>query len=343
MKKSFNSKFSAVILAGGSGERFWPLSTPDRPKQFLDYFGGQSLIRQTVSRLDGFVRIEDTFVLTTKELRSATVKELRELPSANIVSEPVRRDTLAAIALGVGVSGRDDDCVIGFFPSDHLVNKNTKFRAALRKAVSLAGSKNCIVTIGVKPACASTAFGYIDPVTGRFFEKPDKSAAGKYIDAGFLWNAGMFFARAGVFRTLFNKYAPAVLPLSQGRVGKSRLAAFYSSLAKISFDYAVMEKLPQKPALKRGDTVLEVVTGDFGWDDVGGYGAFDKYFPHDENGNVREGECTAVESESNICIARGAKLSLLGVKNLIVVSTAGNVLVADKSRAAELKKLFKRD
>ncbi len=343
MKKLVGQRFCAVILAGGNGERFWPLSTPRRPKQFLNYFGGESLIRQTVSRFDSIARPEDVFVLTTKSLRAATIKELGELPPSNIIGEPMRRDTLAALALGVGLAGKADDPVVGFFPSDNLVTQPVKFRKALRKAISLAQNKKCIVTLGIKPTYPSVAFGYINPATGKFIEKPDVERAKKYIKAGCLWNAGMFFARASVFRELFREYAPAVLPLSNAEVPKRRLLAFYSSLARISFDYAVMEKLPQKSSSKNKDAIeLDVVPGDFGWDDVGGYAAFDEHFPHDDQGNVREGPCVVVDSQSNICVARDAKISLLGVKNLVVVATSDNVLVADKSRIADLKELFKQ-
>ena len=291
------STFKAVILAGGSGERFWPLSTPERPKQFLRVFGGASLIRQAVSRLDGLVSPRDVFVVTTKSLVAATRKELPEVPKGNIVGEPMRRDTGAAVALGVGLATGGGDPVVGFFSSDQMVAKPKEFRKVVKKAVALARRRDAIVTIGIKPDYPATCFGYISLKTRAFVEKPDAEKAKKYVKAGYLWNAGMFIARA-----------------------------------KISFDYAVMEKAKN----------VEVVPGDFGWDDVGSFAAFDKYFPHDSRGNVREGPCTVVEAEGNICVARSARISLLGVKNLVVVTTPDAVLVADKSRLTDMKKLFKR-
>ena len=324
MKKQ---NFYAVILSGGSGERFWPLSTPEKPKQFLRVFGGESLIRQSVTRLAGLVAGADIRVVTSHELVAATRRELPEIPAANVVGEPMRRDTGAAVALGVGLSGEG---VVGFFSSDQMVANVRKFQSAIRKAVALARRRDVIVTLGVKPDYPSTAFGYIDPATGAFVEKPDERKARAYLRKGYLWNAGMFIARARTFRQAFAAHAPQLSPLAEGRVRELR--EFYATLPKVSFDYAVMEKFPG----------VAVVPGDFGWDDVGSFAAFDKYFPHDSRGNVREGPCTAVESDGNICVARSARISLLGVKNLVVVTTPDAVLVADKSRLTEMKRLFRK-
>ena len=331
--------FKAVILAGGSGERFWPLSTPERPKQFLRVFGGASLIRQAVSRLDGLVSPKDVFVVTAKNLVAATRRELPEIPKCNILGEPMRRDTGAAVALGVGLAASDADPVIGFFSSDQMVSNPKAFRKVVSKAVALARRKPVIVTLGIKPTYPATCFGYISPKTRTFVEKPDAKTAKKYVKVGYLWNAGMFIARASTFRGAFAVHAPELERLTsstrrrQGFGGQAKhLSALYAALPKISFDYAVMEKAKN----------VEVVPGDFGWDDVGSFAAFDKYFPHDSRGNVREGPCTVVEADGNICVARSARISLLGVRNLVVVTTPDSVLVADKSRLTDMKKLFKR-
>ena len=333
--------FKVIILAGGSGERFWPLSTPERPKQFLRVFGGESLIRQSVSRLKGLVKPKDVFVITSKALVAATRKELPEVPKTNIIGEPMRRDTGAAVALGVGiasfsvrkrrtVNGSKDpnDPILGFFSSDQMVMNPEKFRKAVAAAIARAKRTDAIVTLGIEPEYPATGFGYVNPKTGKFVEKPNAKKAKEYLKKGYLWNAGMFIGKAETFRAAFAAHAPALVPIFESSV--SRLASCYAKLPKISFDYAVMEKLEN----------VEVVKGDFGWDDVGSYGAFDKYFPHDSRGNVREGPCTVVEADGNICVARSARISLLGVKNLVVVTTPDAVLVADKSRIAEMKKLF---
>ncbi|MBR0196711.1 MAG: mannose-1-phosphate guanylyltransferase [Kiritimatiellae bacterium] len=317
----------AVILAGGSGERFWPLSTPERPKQFLRVFGGESLIRQSVNRILGLVATKDIFVVTSKELVSATRKELPELPAENIIGEPMRRDTGAAVALGVSAAKNG---VVAFFPSDQMVGDTLGFRKVLMKAAQIAGKQPKIVTIGIKPTFPATGFGYIDPVTKRFVEKPDLKHAKTYLKKGFLWNAGIFLAQAETFRGAFAAFAPELKTLFDWP--NINLSKVYTALPRISFDFAVMEKF-------RG---IEVVPGDFGWDDVGSFAAFDKYFPHDTNSNVREGPCTVVDSSGNICVARSARISLLGVNNLVVITTPDAVLVADKSRISEMKKLFKK-
>lgn len=322
--------FQAVILAGGSGERFWPLSTAARPKQFLSVFGEKSLIRLSFDRLGDLCAPENVHVITGRALIRATKRELPEIPSENVVGEPMRRDTGAAVALGVGVSAGEGDPVIGVFSSDQLVARPAQFRAAVRKAIGIARKSRAIVTIGIRPTYPATGFGYVDPATGKFVEKPDAEKAKRYLEKGFLWNAGMFIARASTFRTAFAAHAPALSSLAETRYTTAKLRRLYEGLPRISFDYAVMEKY---------ETVA-VVPGDFGWDDVGGYGAFERYYPHDAEGNVVSGDVKTVESADNICIAKGPKIALLGVKDLVVVSTKDAVLVVSRSRAGELKKLF---
>ena len=322
------SDFKAIILAGGSGERFWPLSTPEKPKQFLRVFGGDSLIRQSVTRLRGLVRPADVYVITSAALVAATRRELPEIPKANVIGEPMRRDTGAAVALGVGVAG---DGVLGFFPSDQLATNPVRFRAAVRAAIAKANRRPEVVTLGIRPTYPATQFGYVNPKTGAFVEKPNLRRARDYLKKGYLWNAGMFIARASTFREAFAAHAPALVPLASRPYRGASLRRLYEPLPRVSFDYAVMEKLK----------CVSVVTADCGWDDVGSYGAFDRYFPHDSAGNVCVGECNLVESEGSICIARSAGISLLGVKNLVVVTTPDYVLVVDKSRVAEMKKLFR--
>lgn len=335
------SEFKAIILAGGSGERFWPLSTPEKPKQFLRVFGGESLIRQSVGRLKGLVKPKNVFVITSKALVAATRKELPEIPKTNIVGEPMRRDTGAAIALGVGiasfsvrkrqtVNGSKDpnDPILGFFPSDQMVMNPEKFRKAVSTAIAKAKRTDAIVTIGIKPEYPATGFGYVNPKTGQFVEKPDEAKAKSYLRKGYLWNAGMFIARAEVFKAAFAAHAPDLLPLLSSPV--SSLKSCYASLPKISFDYAVMEKLKN----------VAVVKGNFGWDDVGSYAAFEKHFRRGRDGNIVLGDVKAVETDGCTAVAKGARIALLGVKDLVVVTTKDAVLVADKRRISEMKRLF---
>ena len=319
------SDFKAIILAGGSGERFWPLSTPGRPKQFLNVFGNESLIRQSVSRLKGLVKPKDVYVITSKALVGVTRKELPEIPRANIIGEPMRRDTGAAVALGVGVAGKG---VLGFFPADQIAANPAGFRKAVSAAIARAKKTDAIVTIGIKPTFPATGFGYVNPKTGKFVEKPNVARAKTYLKKGYLWNAGMFIGRAEVFKAAFAAHAPALVPLFTSSV--SSLKSSYEPLPRISFDFAVMEHLKN----------VEVVPGDFGWDDVGSYAAFDKHFKRGRDGNIVLGDVKAVETDGCTAVAKGAKIALLGVKDLVVVTTKDAVLVVAKDKVAELKKLF---
>lgn len=312
MAKSSTS-LKAVILAGGSGERFWPLSTSDRPKQFLDIFGGKSLLRQSVERLRGLVAPENVIVVTAAYLVSASQRELPEVPPCNIIGEPCRRDTAAAVAMGVAAAGEG---VVGVFPADQLVSRPGRFRQAVRQAAKLAAGGDAIAVLGINPGYPSTQFGYIDPKTGKFVEKPDARRARNYIRRGYLWNAGIFIASYGTFRHAVESLAPGLKPLFADGCD---FAAVYPGLPKISFDYAVMEKYPH----------IGVIAADCGWDDVGGYLALERHCPKlaDQNGNL--------------VVAKAQPIKLLGVKNLVVVSSPGGVLVADKSRLGDMKTLFR--
>lgn len=314
--------FKAIILAGGSGERFWPLSTPEHPKQFLDIFGSESLIRQAVSRLSGMVAKENTFVITAKGLAAKTRKELPELPRGNIIGEPMRRDTAAAVALGVEAAGEG---VIGFFPADHIISNTKAFQASLKKAIKIAGKVPRIVTLGIKPTYPANGFGYINPKTGKFVEKPNSETAAKYVAAGYLWNAGMFIASSSTFKAQFAAHAPHLL-------GLKATAKTYEPLPKISFDFAIMEKQDK----------VEVVPADCAWDDVGSYAAFEKHFDKDAYGNIALGDAKIVESKNSIVIGNATPVSLLGVSGLVVVSTRNGILVMSKKEISNLKTLFQK-
>ena len=312
--------FTAVILAGGTGERFWPLSTPKRPKQFLDIFGSESLIRQAVARLSGLVTLENTFVVTSKSLVAMTRRELPELPRQNVIGEPLRRNTAAAVALGVEAVG---DGVVGFFPADQVIGKTRAFQAALKKAIKIAEKTSRIVTLGIRPSYPATGFGYINPQTGKFVEKPDSGMAAKYVESGYLWNAGMFIASSATFRSEFARLAPHL-------IGIKAIRKVYERLPKISFDVAIMEWQDR----------VEVVPTDCEWDDVGSYAAFDKYFKSDGNGNICLGNTHVVESSNSIVIGNATPVAVLGVSGLVVVSTKNGILIMPKAEIPNLKKLL---
>lgn len=324
--------FYAAILSGGSGERFWPLSTPERPKQFLSVFGGKSLLRQSVDRLKGLVPPERILIVTAKALARATYRELPEIPRRNVILEPCRRDTAAAVATACTAVERmgGESAVAAILTADQLMEDVKAFRRILRLAAETASRTNDIVTMGVKPTYPATGFGYIKvgrPVgkvfrAERFVEKPDLATAKKYLRSGrYVWNAGMFVWKVSTLKAALAKYAPQLVGI---------MPKDYERLPKISFDYAVMEK---------ADNVL-VTSGDFGWDDVGTWTAADRHMKADAGGNAVRGSATLLDCSNSVAVAEGAAIAALGVKDVVIVSTKDAVLVAAKDRVQDLKKLL---
>ena len=345
--------FYAVILSGGSGERFWPLSTPERPKQFLTVFGGKSLLRQAVERLRGLVPPERILVVTAESLAAATKKELPELPAGNIVAEPCRRDTAAAVATACGVveARGGENAVAAILTADHIMRDKAAFRKVLADAACAAAKTGCIVTMGVAPDCPATGFGYIrvgGPVkTGtttkfssaeKFVEKPDLATARRYLASGkYVWNAGMFVWSVSTMKKALLENVPG-LAILEATVASARtprriqkaLATYYPQLPKISIDYAVMERV----------RYMLVSRSAFGWDDVGTWSSASRHLPLDACRNVSKGDVALLDVADSTVISTGPRIAAMGVEGLVVVATKDSVLVADKSRAQDLKKLL---
>jgi len=343
--------FYAVILSGGSGERFWPLSTPDRPKQFLSVFGGKSLIRQAVERLDGLVPRERILVVTAASLVKATRQELPELPRSNIVAEPCRRDTAAAVATACGVVERmgGEDAVAAILTADHLMKDVKAFRQVLSDAARAAAASDDIVTMGVSPDYPATGFGYIQvgapmPLRTktvfhravRFVEKPDAKTAARYLATGsYVWNAGMFVWKVSTMKSALVAGAPALAILEAAVADKKNrvpavLETLYPQLPRISIDYAVMEKAKN----------ILVSRGAFGWDDVGTWSAADRHLATDARRNVAKGDVALLDVSDSVAITEGPHIAALGVEGLVIVATKDSVLVAAKDRVQDLKKLL---
>ena len=343
--------FFAVILSGGSGERFWPLSTSDRPKQFLSVFGGKSLIRQAVDRLKGLVPFERILVITAEMLVKATRRELPELPRANIVAEPCRRDTAAAVATACGVVERlgGEDAVAAILTADQLMRDVPAFRRVLADAARAAAATDDIVTMGVAPDYPATGFGYIqvgDSVplrtktvfhrAVRFVEKPDAKTAAKYLASGkYAWNAGMFVWKVATMKAALVARAPALAILEAAVADRKNrvpavLATLYPQLPRISIDYAVMEKVRN----------ILVSRAAFGWDDVGTWSAADRHLATDARRNVVKGNVATLDVSDSVAISEGPHVAVLGVDGLVVVATKDSVLVAAKDRVQDLKKLL---
>ena len=327
----------AIILAGGSGERFWPLSSPKRPKQFLKIFGGKSLIRQAMERVLPVVSVANIIVITAKTLAAATRAELPELPRENVILEPCRKNTASAIATALGEVLRrgGEDALAITLTADQLMKKPGVFRSLLVKSLGVAARKDVIVTLGVKPTYPATGFGYIDRERKIFVEKPDVTTAARYLKSGkYLWNAGMFIFRAGALAAILEELSPELYNLSQA-VSKAPSASrvlrrLYPTLTSVSFDYAVMERT----------RAIEVVSGDFGWDDVGGYAALAAHLPADAQGNIRLGKTRLLECTGCTLLGDGVRVSAFGLENIVIASCGDEVLVMPKSRSAELKRLF---
>lgn len=341
----------AIILAGGSGERLWPLSTPVLPKQFVSLFGGRPLITHAVERITGLIPPERTFVITASRLVQLTRKALPGIPRANIVGEPCSRDTAAAVAVACGiVKKHGGDSAVGcVLTADHLITPVAEFRKTLKDAVKAAEKTGSIVTIGVEPDRPAVEFGYVEcageVATGtktgfnrvkRFVEKPDAAKAAAYLKSGrYRWNSGMFIWRADVLESEFSRSAPELLPLI-GRVARLKntenvLKKDYPPLRKISFDYAVMEKARDVIVAKSG----------FVWDDVGSWLSASKYLTKDTSGNVEHGNTSFLDVSDSIVVGTpGHLVAMIGVKDLVVVHTAEATLVCAKDRVQDIKKLL---
>ena len=341
----------ALILAGGSGERFWPLSRRNRPKQLLRLISERTLLEETIARLDGFVPSERILILTNVEQEKAVRDLLKSFPKQNIIAEPAKRDTAAAVALGAGwVAARDHGATMLVLPADHVIADRAAFQETMKTAAAAAEETGALVTIGIKPTWACPGFGYIEqgePVrlrgddkiavhrVVRFREKPNTDLAESFLRKGnFRWNAGMFVWSVATILREFNRHAPELADfISQVRTPKDLdkiLQERFPKLPRISFDYAIMEK---------ADRVL-VVEASFDWDDVGSWQAAARYFKNDEHGNAANTALIALDSSDNVIFNDGeTTVALLGVHNLIVVRTADAILICHRHQAEKIKNL----
>ena len=342
-----------VIMAGGRGERFWPLSTRKRPKQVLALVGGKPLIESAVERLEGFVPPERIFVITSADLVATVAATAPNLPPENVIGEPVGRDTAAVCALGSAlVKARDPQGVFGVLTADHVIGDPIRFRAVLNQAATFASANDALLTIGIEPTSASTGFGYIEadePIAHdgdvefrrakRFVEKPDAATAERYVDSGrFFWNSGMFVWSVATLERALAQHAPQLLAMAQrllpyvGAAGfPTTLATEYEKIAKISIDYALMEK---------ADNIV-MAKGAFGWDDVGSWPALDAHFDHDAAGNVLIGACRALDAAGNVVVSDHRLTALIGVEDLVIVQAENATLVCRKDAAQDVKKMVK--
>lgn len=347
--------FYAIIMAGGKGERFWPLSTEKRPKQLLSLVGTRPLVAQSVERLQGLIPPEQIFIITNADLVDEACKCVPELPAKNIIGEPIGRDTAAAVALGAAIiKKRDPQAAFCVLTADHAIGDLDLFRNTLRDALELSLKEDIICTIGITPDHPSSGFGYIETEdtcsTGkagttfmkalRFVEKPDETTAATYLEAGnFYWNSGMFIWSVKTICHAFEQFCPSLAALIKTLSPAwdtahfdSMLAAVYAGLEKISIDYAVMEKAENVCLAK----------GTFSWDDVGAWPALEHHFAQDKQGNTIIGCAETIDSKGNIVFSKDRLTAVIGVSDLIVVQAEGATLICPKDKAQDIKKMVQQ-
>lgn len=336
-----------LILAGGRGTRFWPRSRRKHSKQVLSVIGERTLIQQTVDRLKPVLAPERLWILTNSDLRDEIIRQVPEVPRAQIIAEPVARNTAPAIGLaGHILETIDPAAVMGVFSADQIVEKPVPYLRAVRSALRAAAQGN-IAVLGIQPRWPETGYGYIEFEAGaksgavaavrRFREKPDLATARRYVKSGrFYWNAGMFFWRASVLSQALGRHLSRTakllssLPRFGDRRFASRLRDVFPKCEKISIDYAVLEK---------ATNVVGVPCGDIGWSDVGSWNAVYELLPRDAAGNVSRSSAVTMESAGNYIDAKGKLVALLGVDNLVIVDTPDALLVASRAQAQRVGKI----
>ncbi|GDX82548.1 mannose-1-phosphate guanylyltransferase [Deltaproteobacteria bacterium] len=324
-------KLGAVILAGGRGTRFWPLSRRIRPKQVIDLTGAGTLLAQTLARLDGRVEPELRLVVTGPDMEAAV---RAESGGATVVVEPSARNTLPAIAWGVWEAARRGADIVLVLPSDHHIARPEALGAALDEAVRVAAS-GALVTLGIKPTRAETGFGWIEPGAdgrvARFIEKPPQAVANELFSGGkHLWNAGMFVFRVDSFRAALAAHSPATAGALAALDAGMALAEAWSATDATSIDYAVMERHNR----------VSVVPLDCGWSDVGSWPALDEVLPAAPWGAGVCKEMVELNSAGNLVHAEGKLVALVGISDLIVVDTPDALLVARREDAQRLREVI---
>ena len=345
----------ALILAGGSGTRFWPLSRNAKPKQLLDLFGSGTLIQQTVARLDGLIPKENIIILTNELQLEGVRKLLPTLPTNNIVAEPARRDTGPAVALGIGlIANRDPDANMVILPSDQLISDVAGFQSVMKDAITSAEKGEALVTVGIKPTWACPSYGYVERgeplelngqsfthqphVVTAFREKPSPELAEQFLSQGnFTWNAGMFIWSLPTVRAELGEHTPELAnfvdELEKSDAPLGLLPEKFPELTPISIDYALMEKASK---------VLNIEAA-FDWDDVGSWISIASYLDKQGDENRTNTQLTEVDASNNIIFnnRKESRIALLGVDDLIVVQTDDALLVANRHQADDIKKIVK--
>ena len=341
-------KITAVIMAGGRGERFWPKSRNSRPKQFLSLTSdGETMIQKTVRRLSPLVAPEDIFIVTNAAYKELVADQLPEVPAENVLAEPCARNTAPCIAFAAAVIGRKyDDAMMLVLPSDHLIGYENIYIKTLKKAVTVAEQGKNLVTIGITPTYPETGYGYINfgeesgdaYAVERFVEKPDLPTAKKYLSSGkYLWNSGMFVWKISSVMANLKEFMPEIYEGAL-RIGESfgtdsfeeTLVKEFTAFTSESIDFGIMEKASD----------IYTIPGSFGWDDVGSWLAVERINETDDAKNYIDGDVIAVDSERTTICGGKRLVAAIGVEDIVIVDTDDVVLVCSKNHTQDVKKVI---
>ena len=348
----------AVIIAGGSGTRFWPKSRENLPKQLLNISGQETLIQNTVGRISSIISAENIWVITNEQHAFETCYQLKKMgvPPSQLLTEPIARNTAAAIGYSAKIlSQRNPDAIMAVFPADHVITTIEPFLKLLKQAETIA-NENHLVTLGIKPTSPETGYGYIKQgkaieensfKVDRFIEKPDKLTAEKYLKEGsYYWNSGIFVWKVSTLLNEISLYLPKLheqleeltsntAPI-KGKYPYQKLSEsgkkIFHSLESVSIDHGVMEK----------STKVAVLPAEIGWNDVGTWTSLAEISKNDSHGNVINGNVVSVENSDSIIQAENRLVAALGLKGIIVVDTPDALLVCPKERAQDVKKIVEQ-
>ncbi|MBQ9695239.1 MAG: mannose-1-phosphate guanylyltransferase [Oscillospiraceae bacterium] len=344
-------KITAVIMAGGKGERFWPKSRTSCPKQFLSLTSdGETMIQKTVRRLTPMVAQEDVYIVTNAAYMGLIAEQLPDVPAENIIAEPAPRNTAPCIGLAAGIIRKKyGDAIMLVLPSDHLIHSVDMYLDTLRRAAIAAEDGTNLVTLGIPPTDPETGYGYINSVRGssrsgvydveRFVEKPDLNTAKDYLREGcYLWNSGMFIWKAS---SILKNIAELMPDLDAG------LAPIADAYATPAFDSVLREQFPQLPAQSIDFGIMEharnirTIPGSFGWDDVGSWLALERINHTDDRGNYFDGDIVDVDTKSCTVVGSSKRtVAVLGLEDLVIVDTPDALLVCDKNSTQDIKKIL---
>lgn len=335
-------------MAGGKGTRFWPLSRAIRAKQFLKIVGDDTLLEQTISRVQ---TIADKIWLVGNKLHEPFINDVAaHLTPDQMLYEPEGRNTAPCIGWAAAeILKQDPDGVMVVLPSDHSIANTVEFQRLLNLAIILVQQEDCLVTLGIKPTFPHTGFGYIEAKkienevgrVVRFREKPNYDMAVRFINSGnFYWNAGIFIWKARTIFNLIKTHIPEdadaydrLLELPQSNTNSPEFLSIFGSLQKISIDFAVMEQSAKQTRL---------IPADIGWDDIGSWAALESHWPQDSDGNARRADLITVNSSNNVVYSTTKLVTLVDVNDLVVVETDDSILVMPKQSDQKIRELYER-